>query len=201
LEFVIAFPLFMVFTLCLIQLAMLINARQCLQYAAYSAARAAIVQNERGTIDTSSGGDTHKAAGYVMAGTVTLSELGTSEYTIPGWGGMWRSKDASDRTTIEIGPLGANGDINTGDRWVDVAVRYEFPCWIPVAGRLFTDLRGNQSAIEAAGYTVGSDQYHSLNPPSVKTNSVVMREHCVMARPWDNPQSRYPDFHTTWGTQ
>ena len=64
LEFAITFPLFMVFTLCLIQLALLINARQVLQYAAYRAARSAIVQNgasDLGSIDTLGSGTVHDA--------------------------------------------------------------------------------------------------------------------------------------------
>ncbi len=121
-EFAIAFPLQLLATLIILQLAFLYIASFVVQYGAYTAARAELV-----------GADPLAAASAVCSPVAGITGLGTGSQPIkyPGWGNLDRSEIARDRTSVDlVMPLSA------GENYVEAKVSCEVEMIFPVANKI-----------------------------------------------------------------
>jgi len=122
-EFAIVFPILLLLVLGIIQFSLMFVARGVVEYAAYAAARAELV-NE----------DPERAAVFVCSAIAGPSVApGDGEaVTVPGWGELPRSKSSSLKTTVTVvDPIGdGNGEVT-----VEVTHKYELV--VPVVSLLF----------------------------------------------------------------
>ena len=122
-EFAVVFPILLLLVLGIIQFSLMYVARGVVEYAAYAAARAELV-NE----------DPERAAEFVcssIAGPSYDHTLG-QPITVPGWGELPRSQSSSIKTTVDVLDAADNG---SGEVTVEVTHQYELV--IPAASMLF----------------------------------------------------------------
>lgn len=125
-ESVLVLPLLLFLITGIFQLARFWQARLMTQYAAYNAARAALVYNPREYRD---GAVFKKQAGMAwLAAVATLAWVADGDsgvtgknYQVPGWGTVPRSADLAKR--VRIVPEASREE----DGWVQVTVEYDYP--------------------------------------------------------------------------
>ena len=122
-EFAIVFPILLLLVLGIIQFSLMYVAKGVVEYAAYAAARAELV-NE----------DPHQAAAFVCSSIAGPShDPGAGQtITVPGWGELPRSRSSWVKTKVDVLDPGNNG---SGKVTVEVAHQYELV--VPVASMLF----------------------------------------------------------------
>ena len=187
-EFVLVMPIFVFMVFCIIQLSLVCMAKQLTHYAAYSAARAAIVYHPS---EYSSDGVFHTDRGVVhRAACTALSWLGQlpggpDRLNVPGWGEVPGSGYISQQVAIEP----ENSEILKDVPAVKVTVAFRFPLHIPFAGNIIGYFNGGGSA-EGNWDLVGflpKDMPSRLNGNKIAdTPCFLMRETCIMPMPWDN---------------
>ncbi len=120
-EYAIVFPILLLVTLLIIQLAHLFVAKQVVSYASYCAARAALVDSDPQEAQS----DANLAAQIVCSSIAGPSGVGSdSTVTLPGWGALPGSGASAAKTKVII----TNGDSSLT---ADVTHYYELT--IPVA--------------------------------------------------------------------
>ena len=118
-EYAIVFPIVLLIALSLIQLAHIFVAKQVVSYAAFCAARAALV-----------GEDPDRAAAFVCSPiTGTTGADRPEEFTLPGWGELRGSGASMVKTQPAVIDL-AEG------RYVSAEVTHQFQLQIPIADEL-----------------------------------------------------------------
>jgi Flp pilus assembly protein TadG len=155
-EYVIVFPLILMLTLMIIQLAHLFVAKQVVSYAALCSARAALVDED------------YQAAAKLVCSPIAGSTgvgAGTS-VTLPGWGGL-RGSAASDAKTQAT--LIAN--VITDTPSVTAEVTHDFELLVPVANRLTYDLGQMLPASEDLDMHYGAPH-------------LQIRSRCTLSKPW-----------------
>ena len=125
LEFVIAFPLVLVLILAVIQFAHIWTARLVVHYAAYCAARSALVCDESEWKGHDKVGP--KRAAELVCAWIGLGESGT-EKSIPGWTPIPGSAGVDGRTHVTV--------TEEPDWNVMAEVEFEFPLIVPIVGRM-----------------------------------------------------------------
>ena len=121
-EFAMIFPVQLLVTLIILQLAFLYVASQVVSYAAFAAARAELVGE--------SAEDAADAICTPVAGIRDLSAMGPP-IQYPGWGNLDRSDISRERTSVEIlTPLSADA------QFVEVTVTCNVELIFPVANRI-----------------------------------------------------------------
>ena len=140
LEFVLAFPLVLLLILGAIQVSHMWVARLVVQYAAYSAARAALVcseqDNEYSRFTDGSAKGPERAAERVCAWVVMGEKPTEPDTTVPGWGDVPGSGAVGRKTTVEVRSYSAPGD-SGGQTWnVEATVKLKFDLIVPLAGPL-----------------------------------------------------------------
>jgi len=156
-EYAIVFPIQLMLTLAVIQLAHLFVAKQVLEYAAFCGARAAVV------------GEDPKRAACVpissIAGTsgVTIS----STIDIPGWGTLPRSGAAEEKTDVEIRWI-----MPSGSPAIRCDITHDYELRVPV---------GNYVAYQLGSVFLAADELERIGDvPHIK-----MKASCALARPWE----------------
>ncbi|MBO4512782.1 MAG: pilus assembly protein [Victivallales bacterium] len=187
-EFVLVMPIFVFMIFCIIQLSLVCMAKQLTHYAAYSAARAAIVYNPQ---EYSSEGKFYPNKGVVhRAACTALSWLGQlpggpDKLQIPGWGAVPGSGYIGQQVCIDS----ARSEILTDVPAVKVTVAFRYPLHIPFAGNIIGYFNGGGKA-EGNWDIVGmlpTDMPEKLNDNKIaKTPCFLMRETCILPMPWDN---------------
>ena len=178
-EFVIVFPVQFLVILAVIQLSLLYIAHIVVNHAAFSAARAVLVFDERG------GGNAQKeaedAARIVcssIAGTSTKQEGGGRWVTVPGWGKLLRSKGASEKTQVQI---------FSRDKQIVVEVTHDYELEIPVINYFFAypwegflgGWSGNRG--DYPGYMNNEALERKYGAPHIQ-----IHESCYMYKPWQS---------------
>jgi hypothetical protein len=121
-EFSLVFPVQLLITLIILQLAFLYVASHVVHYAAFAAARAELVGE--------SAEDAADAVCTPVAGIRDLSAMGPP-VAYPGWGNLDRSDISRERTSVEIlTPLSADAE------FIEVAVTCNVELIFPVANRI-----------------------------------------------------------------
>jgi hypothetical protein len=130
LEFVLAFPLVLLLILGSIQIAHIWVARMVVHYAAYSAARAALVchTSEYSSFSDGSPHGPERAAERVTAWVVMGERPAETDVTVPGWGDIPGSGAAGRKTRCEV---------VESEPWnVKATVQLDFALIVPIAGPL-----------------------------------------------------------------
>ncbi len=120
-EFALVFPLQLLVTLVILQLAWLYVAKDVVNYAAVMASRAELV-----------GGDPAATAAAVCAPVAGISDVGSeSAISYPGWGVLDRSDISRARTEVSV-----TTPLEEGKEYVEVEVVCRVELIFPVANRI-----------------------------------------------------------------
>lgn len=156
-EYAIAFPVILLFTLIIIQLAHIFVARQVIDYASFAAARAAIVDE-----------DYEAAAALVCSPITGTTGVGRgSAFNLPGWGAVPKSFASTVKTETL---LVSGGDAESPAVTVEVA--HDFELRVPIANALtyhLGDVALTLEGLDRSGYGV----------PHLR-----MRTRTTLSRPW-----------------
>ena len=152
LEAVVVLPLFIFIVFFFVQSAFVWTARQMTVYAAYCAARAALVYNPT---DYSVGGGVAKRAACEVLGWISFSHKGSSPVKIPTQTGEYSlpaSDGIGDQVSVSI--TENSGELPA----VTAAVDFKYPLIIPLGGLLYVmDSKAN------GGFEAGTeDGWHYL---------------------------------------
>ena len=177
LETVLVLPVFVFFVFFIIQAALVLTARQMTVYAAYCAARAALVYNP-GDYSASDSGVAHKAACMVL-GWISFSDTGTKPIQIPSIYGTYDvpcSDNIAKQVRVSVSEYA--GDCPS----VTATVDFKYPLVIPFGSIVFAynpkpngwDSGPAESGLIASGDAVedGSRQY------------LYIRESYTLAKPY-----------------
>jgi len=127
-EFVIAFPVLLLLTLGILQLAFLYSAQQVVHYASYSAARRVLVAENIDSKESAT-----YAASFVCSGITGMSGYGgTADYDLPGWGALQNSGASREKTRVTV-----LKDYDDDDDYVEVEVEHDYELAFPVVNELF----------------------------------------------------------------
>jgi len=161
-EFAIVFPILILLVLGIIQFSLMYVARGVVEYAAYAAARAELV-NE----------DPQRAAAFVCSSIAGPSYDAASgeAITVPGWGELPRSKSSSSKTSVDVLDAAGNG---SGEVTVEVTHLYELV--IPVVSMLFKPI---SEPVEAGDVPEGIFVTMENAP------HIVLRSTYTRPVPWD----------------
>ena len=171
-EFVIAFPLILTLMLACMQFAHMWMAKQVVHYAAYCAARAALVCHT--TESTSAPGVIsvcEKAAEQVCAWISIGSGAGEADRQIPGWGAIPDSGGVGRKTTARIDTVG---------QWnVRATVTFDFALVFPLVGPMIGYgmnpwLRGKEYVNQRADPTGNMGAADVVNYPHIQFTEVVV---------------------------
>ena len=175
LEAVIVLPLFIFIVFFFVQSTFVWTAHQMTTYAAYCAARAAIVYNPS---DYSGDGGVAKRAACEVLGWVSFSHKGSSPVKIPTKTGEYQLP-ASDGIGEQVSVAIAEGtnDLPT----VTVTVDFKYPLIVPLGGLLYVIDSKESGGFEAGTedgwhYLKVSESYTLPRPYSTKTFPVVPEE-------------------------
>ena len=160
LEFVLAFPLILTLIMACMQFAHIWMGKQVVHYAAFCAARAALVC-ERSEWQ----GAGQQAAEQVCAWVVNGMTEGETDKTIPGWGEIPGSGGVGRKTRVTVDLVG---------EWnVKAVVEHDFALIIPIAGPMIGWLvnpwdSGSEYAEQRADDTGNTGDADSIRSPHIK---------------------------------
>lgn len=167
-EFVLAFPLVLTLLLGCMQIAHLWLARQVVQYAAFCAARAALVSRMESEEYKEAG---RQAAEQACAWIVVGQAAGEPEKRIPGWGTIPGTGAIGRKTKVTVEKLGS---------WnVKATVQFDFALVMPIAGPIIGWLvnpwqYGNEWTEQRADATGDAHRYaDSIQYPHVRFEETV----------------------------
>ena len=161
-EYAIVFPILLMITLVIIQLAHIFVAAQVINYAAFAAARAAIV-----------GEDPDAAAALVCSRIAGTGGVGTgSTVYLPGWGELPRSLAAEIKT--ETFPITDERFQQEHPDAVTIEVTHDFELRVPVADMM---------VYRIGDIILGADL---MDMRTYGTPHIHMRSRSTLARPWSD---------------
>jgi len=177
LEFVLAFPLVLTLIFGAAQLAHIWIARQVVVYAAYAAARAALVCHES---EWKKAGQ--QAAEQVCAWVVIGQAAGEPRKRIPGWGAIPGSGSVARKTQVTVEKL---------DEWtVKATVEFDFGLVMPIAGPVIGWAVNPTEWQERRADVTGDRHRHQ---DTVQYPHVRFRETAVLTKPYVTlPRSGLP---------
>ena len=159
-EYAIVFPIQLLLTLAVIQLAHIFVAKQVLEYSAFCGARAAVV----GVV----GEELKRAACIPIASIAGTSGATYSDsISIPGWGTLPRSGAAEQKTRVDIQWL-APGGTNV----VRCEVTHDYELRVPV---------GNYVAYQLGSLFLSLDELERIGD----VPHLQMKASCSLVQPWE----------------
>jgi hypothetical protein len=156
-EYAIVFPIQLLLTLCLIQLAHLFVAKQVVSYAAFCAARAELVHE-----------DPQEAALLPLLRIAGPAGANPGTIHIPGWGDLPNYEAARVKTEVNVLAPPANGPQPPP---VTVEVIHQYQLRVPIADWITYRLGDVLFSLPAVDRTWGEPH-------------IPMRSACTLARPW-----------------
>ena len=184
-EFVLVMPILVFLIFGIIQLSLVCLARQLTHYAAYSAARTAIVHHPDDFSDNgkfhADRGVVHEAACMVLA---WLGQLpgGPDRLRIPGWGEIPGSGYIRQQVSIDA----SRSALLTDVRGVKVTVQFRYPLLIPFAGQLIAYFAGGGSSDWTFAGLVPSDMASVIGGRKIGgVPYILLYDSCVLTCPWD----------------
>lgn len=154
-EYAIVFPIQLMLTFAIIQMAHLFVAKQVLEYGAYCAARAAMI----GATDA----EVKEAAVIPISAITSASNMDFIE--LPGWGTLPGSYEADDKTTVDISRAG-----RSGGNVIVCNIEHEYELDVPV---------GNFAVYELGHLFLGVDDlYYRDGKPHV-----LIKGGCTLPEP------------------
>ena len=158
-EYAIAFPVLLLLTLAVVQLAHIFVAKHVVSLASFHAARAALVDE-----------DYERAADMTCSLIAGPGGVGTgTTITLPGWGPLRGSAASEAKTTAVI-----RDDVQTDYPATTVEVRHQFELRIPVADVLAYELGDVLLGIEG------------LDEGTYGTPHLEIRSRTTLSRPWSD---------------
>ena len=197
-EFVLVMPIFVFMIFCIIQLALVCMAKQMTHYAAYSAARAAIVYHpedscfEDGQFRMSNG-VAHRAACTALAWMCQMPGE-PDRLHVPGWGDVPGSGMMAYQVAIDDLQSVMLEDVPA----VKVTVQFIYPLLIPFAGQLiaYFHMQNNTGAHWTQAGALPPDMLETMGHTKIRgTPCIFLYETCIMPMPWDN--SMFPRAENT----
>ena len=158
-EYAIVFPIQLMLTLVIIQLAHIFVAKHVLEYGAFCGARAALAGY------TSE--ETKRAAVIPIARIAGSSGVSTSDMIeIPGWGTLRNSGAANEKTQIDI----ESGE-QDGTAVIRCELHHQYELRVPI---------GNFVAYKLGDLFLGLDDFEEIGGAP----HIDMRANCSLAHPW-----------------
>ena len=156
-EYAIVFPIQLLLTLAVIQLAHIFVAKQVLEYSAFCGARAAVV------------GEDPERAAYIPISSIagTSGATYSDSISIPGWGMLPRSGAAEQKTRVDIQWL-APGGTNV----VRCEVTHDYELRVPV---------GNYVAYQLGSLFLSLDELERIGD----VPHLQMKASCSLVQPWE----------------
>jgi len=170
-EYAIVFPIQLLVTLAIIQLAYIFVAKQVLEYGAFCAARSALVASSEDWNNNPAKvqDDAKKAAVIPIAAIAGPSGVTTSDMIdIPGWGTLQNSGAAAEKTQVIIAK-----DSESGSPVISCELTHHFELHVPV---------GNLVAYKLGDVLLGAD---NLDTKTWGTPHLKMTASCRLAQPWE----------------
>jgi len=193
-EFVIVMPILVFMIFGIIQLSIICMVKQVTHYAAYNAARAAIVYHPA---DFSDNGTFYSDRGVVHeAACTTLAWLGqmprgSKRLEIPDWGPVHGSGFIHSQVSIDSN----NSKILDDVPGVKVTVLFRYPLNIPFAGHVIAYFHGGGKGNWTIDGLNPVDMAATVEPLKLNgTPCFTFRESCILPRPWDT--GMYPRAET-----
>lgn len=190
-EFVVVMPILLLLIFGIIQFSTVWIARLMTRYAAFCAARTAIVYNPGDYEGLTNSGPVHRAACIVLAWT-SMTVEGNSDYQVHGWGEIPASRDINRQVEVSVEDLTSLAAEKNPLPAVKVTVRFHYPLWIPFAGSIIGHFANG-----------GSGQWDLVFQPDggFDGNCITLTESWIMPRPWNTsafPQAPASD-RSLWG--
>lgn len=176
-EFVIVMPILVFLIFGLVQFSMIWMARLMTHYAAYCAARTAIVYHPDDYINMKNYGPVHRAACIVLAWT-GMSSGSSSHYQIHGWGNIPGSSDIENQVSVEVT---TEKDLPA----VKATVRFLYPLLVPYAGSIIAHFaNGGNGKWDQVYFAPDGELKKNSYTGSNSGNYITLTESCVMPCPW-----------------
>ena len=178
-EFAIAFPLQLFITLGTIQLGLIYVGKQVVEYAAFCAARAEVVEEDPATA-------ARIACTPITGSTAPVGGTQATTLRIPGWGTLPHSDLAADKTSVTV-----DDPVGDGNGLVRVTVAHDLELAIPVVGSLIESIVG----------MTGGGPYGVFASDTISSRygggapHVRLRHTVELANPWEaepNPAEVHP---------
>ncbi len=168
-EYAIVFPIQILLTLCMIQLAYLFVAKQVVSYAAFCAARAALVYEDD---DRYSAGDEARAAAALACARIAGSAgVDAGSVYLPGWGELSGYNAALVKNDVRILSTGDDDDSGPQPPPVRVEIIHDFQLRVPIADEITYRIGDVLVSFEDVDKTYGAPH-------------IPIRGTCTLARPW-----------------
>ena len=198
-EFIIVMPILVFMIFGTIQISMVWMARLMTRYAAYRAARTAIVYNPLDYKDKSNSGPVHRAACIVLAWT-GMSNGSATNIAVPGWGNIPGSIDIAQQVSVEVEEVKSENGQNKLPA-VKAIVTFHYPLVVPYAGSLiahFANDNDDKGKWDLVHYKIDGEPKkndfngsHEIDMHKGKPgNYITLTESCIMPQPWDT--NSYP---------
>lgn len=204
-ECVLVLPLLTLLVFAIVQFALIWNAQIMTHYAAYNAARAALVYNpeEYRKVDNATGkpepvfrsygGVCWEAACRTLAWVSSSpDDKGGSELRVPGWFG----EDIIPNSSHVLGQVRISPDPEDSVEYEDrpavkVTVEFDYPLYIPVIGRMvayFSKIEEHvPSRWEVTGWSPpagGIEALDTIRHPLMKVDYITLTGTAVLPKPW-----------------
>ena len=165
-EYAIMFPILLLVTLGIIQLSHLFVARHVVEYAAFCAARAMLVEEDSDAAEEQA----EKAALIVCSSIAGRSGPEGEPIEVPGWGTLPRSRSAATKTRVaRVPPLDVDVDPVTT---VSAEVTHDFELIVPVVNNMVYRLGELRIGVE----NVDMFDYDSPH--------LELKARATLAKPW-----------------
>ena len=213
-ETVLVLPILTTFMFAIVQFALIWYAQLMTHYAAYNAARAALVYHPSEYRTTESGaiaakfqeraGVCWQAAVRTLAPISFSPEGGNSSLTIPGWwpltdGVVPYSSYIREQVRMHVAADGVE-PCEEGDGYVKACVDFDFPLVVPVMGKMIAAFQhGYDAAVETTRNPAENDwEAWGWNPPDevrgktdaargghpMKTDYMTLHAYCILPKPY-----------------
>lgn len=173
-EYAIVFPLQLMLTLGIVQMAQLFVAKQVLEYGAYCGARSALTDMSQ---DPAKVEENAKRAVLVPVSRITgAGGVGSdASIIIPGWGGLVNSIAAEQKTQVTI-----TNDGEGSHAVIRCDVNHDYELTVPIGGELVYRL--GDFGLSVPGFS--ADKFFDANGNGIP--HLQMTTSCVLAHPWND---------------
>lgn len=197
-ESVLVLPLLSVLILATVQFALVWYAQIMTHYAAYNAARAALVYHPAEYSDNgvffSSRGPCWEAAVTTLSWVSSSVGGGGSMYAvIPNWGVVPCSSHIENQVRLDPN---ACTEGRSDEPCIKIRLTFDFPLHVPVIGKMIAyalNTTGDEDMWSPTGWSPGAGRYaaaESARHPTMQGDFIRLHAYCMLPKPWST--LRYP---------
>ena len=207
-ESVLALPILTLLIFAIAQFALIFYAQMVTHYAAYNAARAALVYHPA---EYSSNGRFFASKGPCWEAAVSsLSWVSSSvdggggslRAAIPGWGVIPNSSHVENQVRIDAGKSAEGGD---SEPCIKILLTFDFPLHVPVIGKMISymlNTTGDEDMWTPTGWSPDADRYAAAEAaahPTMQGDFIRLHAYCALPKPWAS--TRFHRRPSTGGAQ